>query len=447
MSDSSACRIGFGRKTINPDLGISLGGHFHERPNTGVLDDLFVKVVLIQTGDVLTGVISYDLLLLSDTLLKRVRAALSRRGFAFAKTIPLCCTHTHTSPDLGENFDPAAKYPEYQKYVAKRTVEAVEAALADSAPAEILAGSVMDNPYAFNRRFWMKNGAVVTNPGMMNPDIVRPEGDVDREIAVLAFRRNGRIAGVIANIANHTDTIGGDKVSADWPGHMERTIQKKLGGEVLVMTLIRPSGNVNHFNVKDPTQRGYGYDISTGLGRNYARIVLEVLDKARPIGSADISLVTRSVTVRKRKFTDQEIADARAAAAMETGSAGGKTAEDLAKGDKTLEKFFAQQVLKYLEWMPQRGRKFDIAVLKFGSEIAIVFLPGEPFTEISACIRMFSPCRITLVASLTNGEAGYVAYKECFRRGGYETRVVVGGGPAEDTADLFIHTARELLNG
>lgn len=447
MSNASECRVGFGRAHINPEPGVSLAGYFEERPNTGILDDICVKVCMIQSGKTLTGMIAYDLLVLPDAFMARVRKALRKKSYPFAAKIPLCCTHTHTAPDLGGIFDPAEKYPEYQDFAAEQTIKAVEAALADMKPSEIVAGSVMDNPFAFNRRFWMKNGTVVTNPGTMNPNIVCPEGDVDPEVAVVAVKRKGKIVGMIANISNHTDTTFGDKVSADWPGHLERGVQETLGKKVQVITLIRPAGNVNHFNVFDPKQQIYGYDSSTALGKSYAQIALKALDNAQPVAAKDISFVSRTVIIKKRKFTRAEIAEAKKLATMKTGKAGGMTAEDLAKGDKAIEKFFGQQLLKYIDWMPEKGRRFDIATLKFGRELGMVFLPGEPFNEIARCIRMASPCRTTVVASLANGESGYIPYPECFKRGGYEPRAVLGGGPAEDTAELYIKTASEMLNG
>jgi hypothetical protein len=85
------------------------------------------------------------------------------------------------------------------------------------------------NPFAFSRRYFMTNGSVVTNPGKLNPDVVRPEGIVDREIGVLAIRQRSGIVGLLANICNHADTVSGSRISADWPGFMERRLRELLG--------------------------------------------------------------------------------------------------------------------------------------------------------------------------------------------------------------------------
>ncbi|MCP3965014.1 MAG: hypothetical protein GY750_10565 [Lentisphaerae bacterium] len=72
------------------------------------------------------------------------------------------------------------------------------------------------NHFAFNRRYWMKNGKVMTNPGIKNPDIESPEGAVDENISVLAVKQNGKLTTLMVKLCNHTDTVGGDLVSADW---------------------------------------------------------------------------------------------------------------------------------------------------------------------------------------------------------------------------------------
>jgi len=131
----------------------------------------------------------------------------------------------------------------------------------------------------------------------------------------------------------------------------------------------------------------------------------------------------------------------------EAPASGNLTADDLARGDKAVQRFFAQQLVAYVEQMPEAGRRFDCAALKLSRDLAMVFLPGESFAEVGLAIRKASPYPLTFVASLSNGDCGYVAPRECFARGGYEVLPVVGGGPPEDTADRLIATAGELLKG
>ena len=85
-------------------------------------------------------------------------------------------------------------------------------------------GETYDNRFIFNRRYWMKSGGVVTNPGKFNSDILRSEGTVDAEIPMFGVKRNGKLALLFANIVNHSDTIGGNNVSADWPGFARRIV-------------------------------------------------------------------------------------------------------------------------------------------------------------------------------------------------------------------------------
>jgi neutral ceramidase len=444
--NSPSCRAGFGRRVINPARGISLAGYFNPRPNAGVLDDLQVKVMLIECGGTVVGLISYDLVIVPLLLISKVRAALKREGHPFAETIPLCATHTHTGPDVGEVFDLALRNEAYLDFAAEQTEAAVEEASADLAPAEIAAGSVEDNPFAFNRRYWMKNGTVVTNPGRMNPNVVKPEGPVDRQVGVLEFRRNGKIAGLVVSICYPADTTGGEMVSADWPGHLERAVEEHVGSRIPVLTLISPAGNINHIDVGNPSRPVYGYAESRAIGRGYAEIVCRLLGAMQPVVCEKPAHRVKPVTIGKRRFAAVQLQAARALMReAEEPASGNLTAEDLARGDKAVERFFAQQLIAYVEQMPESGRRFDCAALKLSNDLAIVFLPGESFVEIGLAIRKACPHALTFVASLSNGDCGYVAPRECFARGGYEVLPVVGGGPPEETADLLIATAGELL--
>jgi len=444
--ESGDCRVGFGTAVINPASGHPLAGYFNPRPNTGVLDDLRVKVMLIEADDVLTGLISYDLCVLSGELMAVVRGALRKEQYAFADTIPLTATHTHTGPHVGGILREWKTSAEYVPRVAEQTLVAVREAISDLAPAELRAGMVEKNPYAFNRRYWMKDGRVVTNPGKLNPDIVRPEGPVSREIGVLSVYKRGRLAGVIANICNHCDTTGGDKVSADWPGHMEQALQDRLGEPIPLITLIFPAGNINHFDVSSNDPQA-SVEEAQRIGRGYAEIVYEQLDTLDPINALPVKSATKTVTIGYRRITDEQLARARKVVEKKVEDVDHDlTSEDLAQGSGAVERFFAEELLAYAKDANDRGRDFDLAMLAFSDELAVVFLPGEPFTEIGRALVEASPFKRTFVCELSNGACGYVALKECFGRGGYETLPVRGGGPREDTADLLIAEGMKLLH-
>ena len=268
-------QAGFSREIITPGRGVPLCGYFNPRPNTGILDDLFIRAMIFENDGVTAGIVVFDLCFLSVALIKKIKAGLKAAGVKFGDNLIFSATHTHTGPYIDDFFGVEADAA-YLKMLKNKAVAAVRQAYANLAPAELLTGSVKDNPLAFNRRFWMKSGKVLTNPGKLNPDIVRPEGPVDDEIGVIAVKQDGRVSAIIANIVNHTDTVSGDFVSADWPGRMERTIQNSLGYDVPVLTLIGCSGNINHLDVSN-NDEFYGYAEAKRIGDAYAAIVAGLL--------------------------------------------------------------------------------------------------------------------------------------------------------------------------
>jgi hypothetical protein len=178
----------------------------------------------------------------------RVLTRLKAAGFRRGRGLIFSATHTHTAPYVTPLFGTAPD-PDYLRGLEEKTVDAVLTAERTFAPVALRLGGTKSNALAFNRRYWMKGGGVTTNPGKRNPAIVKPEGPVDREIGVLSVEREGRCAAVVVNLVNHTDTIGGNRVSADWPGRMERGVQSALGYDPVVLTLIGCSGNINHFDM------------------------------------------------------------------------------------------------------------------------------------------------------------------------------------------------------
>ena len=291
----------------------------------------------------------------------------------------------------------------------------------------------------------MKNGAVVTNPTRCNPDIVKPETDFDRHIRVLAVRQEGRLSALMVNLANHCDTVGGDFVSADWPGRMEAAIQYGLKSDIPVFTLTDASGNINHFDVTRKIDQT-NYDEAVRIGRGYGEIVLGMLDRLEPVEPGAITIRHRKVEIPNRSISPEEYARAKQYledtrdAAVTTGDL---TSEGLANGDVTVLRHFAQRVLDCAD-KSDKSRICELTRINLGSELAFVTLPGEPFNGIAQAIRRKSPYKRTLVIELAESQGAYVPMRDCFERGGYEAQPGINT-VAPEASDVLIAAAVENL--
>ena len=178
---------GFSKVIITPRRGLPLAGYFNPRPNTGVLDDLHVRCVLFRQARAVCGCVTLDVCMIGTDFVDAVLARLKKAGFRHGNGLILSATHAHTAPYVTTLFGTSPD-PAYWRGLVDKTVEAVLTAERNLAPAALKLGGVKENPLAFNRRYWMRGGGVMTNPGVKNPDIVKPEGTVDREIGRASCR-------------------------------------------------------------------------------------------------------------------------------------------------------------------------------------------------------------------------------------------------------------------
>ncbi|MDD5729208.1 MAG: neutral/alkaline non-lysosomal ceramidase N-terminal domain-containing protein, partial [Victivallales bacterium] len=273
-------QAGISRQIITPVKGVALAGYFNPRPNTGVLDDIYVRVVLFRSGKTVAGLVSFDLLRTTLELVASISSRLQARGYDFADNLIISATHTHTGPGL--HRDQGGWNEAQLAVLADKTVGAIEEAYANLAEVTLEAAKTHNNPCAFNRRYRMKNGSVQTNPGQLNPNIVRPEGPVDDEFSILAIRQEGRIIGLISNVCNHNDTVGGTLVSAEWPGRMERFIQNRMQRDIPVLPLVGCSGNINQVDVSG-NRKHLCYEEACRIGNTYGEIACGLLEKVEPV--------------------------------------------------------------------------------------------------------------------------------------------------------------------
>lgn len=447
-------KFGTGRKCINPMVPISLAGYFNVRMWNHIKDDLEVRVVAFEGKDnTVALLVHYDLVAVPlnfcDMLLEGIKA----KGYTQfnRNNVMICATHTHTGPEVRPNKN--GLNVDYLPFLLDKTLSAVEDALAKNEEGEVFSSCVQDVRFIFNRRFYLKDGSVLTNPGKLNPQILRPEGDIDQDIPVIAIKVNGQIKLVLSSIVNHSDTIGGTGVSADWPGVLHRIIEGKLGENTMHVPLVGAAGNINHFDVTN-TNDQTNYDETIRIGTGYSQSVLKALENLQPVDGDDFKVISSVVESNNHQLSTAEIEEAKAIVEkykdLDVEKCASLTSEDLAKGEPVVLKYFAQVLLSMVE-----NKEIPIFYLNsfiFGKSAMIASLPCEPFVEIGLILRKEIFANYTcLVTEHGNGTGfagcagGYIPNAWNYNRGGYET--TPRSNPfSKDTAQRLLAAYRKMAN-
>lgn len=418
----SQFEFGIARRCINPPMKMGLAGYFNLRVWSDVLDDLEVRTVAFRCQGKLTFLIQYDLITCPPELFQMVKEQLRSAGFDDSVLL-VTATHCHTAPEVRRGR--SGFCAEYLDFAAAKTLESVKEAVQELSEC-ISAGksNVSNSECCFNRRFWMKDGTVQTNPGKLNSDIVRPEGEIDPEIPVMSLKNKASRTLLMVSICNHADTTGGCLVSGDWPGWTRRLTESKMQPGDMMLPLIGCSGDLNHFDVTIPGDQTSPEEAKR-IGRSYAKSVEQGIASLKP---CDVSFSSKSTSfaVPSREIFPEELAEAQETLkkykdlVFTADTVKSLTAEDFAKKSPVVLKYFAEALMD--RYNNPKEYMFEMTLLDFGSCV-ILGVPCEPFTATGLILRkqLFFG-KTALVAILNNGSGtGYFPNLWNYGRGGYET--------------------------
>jgi hypothetical protein len=396
-------KVGFGKVCITPPVGFSLVGYFEDRRSEGVLDDLYATSFIIDDGKNLFIIISCDLIWIDEKITKKVKKILQNDLKIFPKNISIHATHTHTGPLTSK---PLGSIYTRNFYVDKSYIDilplyiagSVKIAFKNMKDIKIGVGKSRVEGIAFNRRYLMKDGRVITNPFNQKENIVKSIGPVDDTLYVIGFKENENFAGFIINFALHPDTIGGNLISSDWPGSLRRKIEEEYKTNALILN--GPSGDINHINPEDEKTR---------------------TDKIKDIIAEKIFVSFKEI-VKNMKFDKyEEISPFYKNFSLDYYS---YKIEDIEKAKKVLKSDIPFDSLKYMiafsllniEKEKKKNKKLKLFLNGFtvGEKICILNLPGEIFTGIGKKIRETLPFENIIIAQNSNFHLGYVPTKEAF---------------------------------
>jgi len=414
---------------ITPALGCSLAGGMTDRIGAEVHDELHVRALALDNGQARLALAVCDVCVLPRDPIMRARHLIHGHTGIPMSNILVAATHTHSAPATVHLFQ-SLPDPKYVEWLTARIADAVRIAVNRLEPARIGWGVGREDRLVFNRRYAMKPGTippdpfggttdrVQTNPGIGNPNVVKPAGPIDPDVGVLAVESlDGRPICLLANYALHY--VGGEgrgHISADYFGVWAKSMARLAGLSAarphppfVAMLTNACSGDINAVDVRGPQVQRPPY---ARMQQVADMLAVECYRTWRAIQFqewVELGATEEELELEVRLPSAAEVAAARKILAAASGS------EQL----RERPQIYARETVILSESWPRRVTA-PVQAMRVGG-LGIATFPGEAFVELGLEVKAKSPFKPTLLVELANGYHGYLPTVEAHELGGYET--------------------------
>ena len=449
-------KLGAAKNGMTPPKGSIIGDSYGIRVSEGVHDELYIKTLVFEQAGQRVAFITLDVISLPHLLVMKSRALIHKQTGIAVKNIILNATHLHAGPQMNPLFwdvvggSAKLKSQEYTHKMPELILESVESAISKIQPVHVSIGNVQETSISFNRRFLMKDGTFKTNPGKLNPNIVRPAGPIDPSLSMVYFESlDKKPVAILVNFALHVAVVGGNNFSSDFPGVMSDLIGKEKGEEVVTVFTNGTSGNINHIDVSNSNQLS-GFDESQRIGTILADRVLNSLNSLRPIPITSLKATIQAVNLPVFKVVEKLEMIWAKDVISKFGNPKGSGFADVVSAWRILD------LVKYQGGLDTRHNstttvpltvdgsalESEVSVIAFGDQMALVGFPGDAFVELGLGIKLNSPFPFTIVSEQSgNGTISYMPNKKAFPEGQYEVNSVrYSSGGGESLVDAALET-------
>jgi hypothetical protein len=386
-AEAPALRVGAGKVDVTPVQGEL------PRNNRGVLDRLFARAIVLESGSSIAALVTVDAGGISDAIWQAVTAQIEKELGIPASNVLLTATHTHSAG--------AQRGPDYPRKI----VQSVRLAKEKLTPARV--------GYGTGESYINVNRQIIdpaTHRWWEGPN---REGPSDKTVAVLTFESmSGEPIAVYYNYAVHAVITGQlDQVSADIPGAASTYIEDSFDNRIVAVWSSGAAGDQNPiyyqqtYDLRDIRTRDYatrGIDISNAMPPGG-----EGLDRNNPT-VARLMNQQRQMVLSMGQFLGEEVLHVvrsieRTAAAVPIS---GSFSTISCPGRERTNQGRAGFEGSYKESGPLEIR---LGLLRIG-DVMIGAVNAEVFNPIAQRLKSESPYKATMMTTLTNGAArsGYI---------------------------------------
>ncbi len=444
-------KAGSASTNITPPLGTRIPGGFRPRYAENVDDELFAKAVVIDNGTTRIAIVTCDLIAIPEKVADAAKTRIADRCDIPPAHVMINATHTHTAVAIADLLG-VDEDTEYTEWVPLKIADAVELAVWRLKPARVGFASVDEERITFNRRWHMRDGTVRFNPGIEHPDLVKPTGTIDPEVAMMFVEAadDGTPISAVANFSLHyIGTDNSNALSADYFGHFDRRMRHYLGDTCISLLWNAASGQINNTDFSGRTKwTASGHQQAVKMANVLAGHFIVEKQLMEMHETLDLSGDLATLTFQRKEITAEDLKIAEQVLsvpqgtydAYETGPFSWVVGERI---PNALVDVYARECQRLAKLPTQMTA--PVQVIRLG-EAAIVALPGEVFVETGMNIKSKSDAKPTFLVSLANGYIGYICTdKALIEEGGYETWAAKSSLPAVGTAPTMERLVASML--
>jgi hypothetical protein len=408
-------------------------GYFDDRRADDVSDELHAKAIVLQNDDTAMAIVVCDIIGTYKEYIEIARSRAAELTGIPAENVFVSATHTHYGPTTLQ----LAHLPmetEYTEWAMERAADAVKLAYNRLRPAMAGHTSAYCPEETHNRRWHLKDGTVKTNPGFLNPDLVRPAGPKDPEIATAVFLDEDRDP--IAVLSNYSLHYVGSShhtaLSANYFGAFGRALQRMAGREFVAIMANGCCGDINNndFSRAARVEHCPGERVEQVANTVAARVYAswqQIRDYSpETVLAADVDMVD----FRRRELPEEELAVQR-------------TLYESKDDPSDVDWIYALEAVSVSE-LPV-VKPTPVMGLRIG-ELGILGMGGEMFCDYGLQIKAHSPFARTMTVELANDFLGYCATDVALEQGGYETRLCRWALAAPGTEKQMVDAAVGVLD-
>ena len=447
-AEKPVLRAGAAAVDITPKLfPLNMPGGFSANMAESAHDPLHARAMVLDDGTTALAMVVVDNLGAGPDVLDEAKEIASKQTGIPAEKMLVSSTHSHSAAPLNTRSDPAAAY---RKLFVEGVAESIIKAHASLRPAAI---GVAVHPLpeeVFNRRWYLKPGtmplnpygkmdAVKMNPGTSADVLDHPAGPTDPDITIISVQDAKRKP--IALFANYSlHYVGGTppaQISADYFGEFARLMPSRVRGDERFVAMMSngTSGDINNipFGITRPPREPFEQiRIVAGKAADTAWLAQRKIEKHRP--DARLGMLQREITLKYRRPTAEQVADAKAVVAIKD--------KDAIEKLPRLAQNYAHSTIAAAE-RAEETITVKIQAIRIG-DLAVCGIPFETFVETGLDLKKRSPFPQTMVIGLANGRHGYLPTPEQHKLGGYETWLGTNV-VQEDTSVILTNNLLEML--